>query len=84
MPASVVLPRPGGPASSTWSSVSPRLRAACTKISSCSLAARLADEVGEPLAAAALSSRSRSSGSSLGSAMRLGVVGITSRRLLLA
>ena len=38
MPASVVLPRPGGPASSTWSSVSPRLRAACTKISSCSLA----------------------------------------------
>ncbi len=28
--ASVVLPRPGGPDKSTWSSASPRLRAACT------------------------------------------------------
>src|SRR5689334_12191931 len=32
----VVLPRPGGPNSSTWSSASPRLRAAPMKISSCS------------------------------------------------
>src|SRR5689334_439084 len=35
MCASVVLPRPGGPNSSTWSSASPRLRAAWMKISSC-------------------------------------------------
>src|SRR5688572_10225685 len=34
MCASVVLPRPGGPNSSTWSSASARARAACTKISS--------------------------------------------------
>src|SRR4051812_20424456 len=33
---SVVLPRPGGPNSSTWSSASPRLVAAPMKISSCS------------------------------------------------
>src|SRR5206468_4186482 len=33
---SVVLPSPGGPNSSTWSSASPRLRAAPMKISSCS------------------------------------------------
>ena len=38
MCASVVLPRPGGPNSSTWSSASPRLRAAPMKISSCSRA----------------------------------------------
>ena len=35
--ASEVLPRPGGPASSTWSSASPRARAASMKIASCSL-----------------------------------------------
>ena len=35
---SVVLPRPGGPNSSTWSSASLRLRAAPMKISSCSRA----------------------------------------------
>ncbi len=34
--ASVVLPRPGGPNSSTWSSASRRLLAASMKISSCS------------------------------------------------
>jgi hypothetical protein len=34
--ASVVLPKPGGPNSSTWSSASSRLRAAPMKISSCS------------------------------------------------
>jgi hypothetical protein len=33
---SVVLPSPGGPNSSTWSSASSRLRAAPMKISSCS------------------------------------------------
>src|SRR5512140_1871473 len=33
---SVVLPSPGGPNSNTWSSASPRLRAAPMKISSCS------------------------------------------------
>ncbi len=36
MCASVVLPRPGGPNSSTWSSDSPRFFAAPMKISSCS------------------------------------------------
>ena len=36
--ASVVLPRPGGPNSSTWSIASPRIRAAPMKISSCSRA----------------------------------------------
>ena len=35
---SVVLPRPGGPNSSTWSIASPRIRAAPMKISSCSRA----------------------------------------------
>jgi hypothetical protein len=35
---SVVLPRPGGPNSSTWSSASPRFLAAPMKISSCSRA----------------------------------------------
>ena len=35
---SVVLPRPGGPNSSTWSIASPRMRAAPMKISSCSRA----------------------------------------------
>src|SRR5712671_4504155 len=35
MCARVVLPRPGGPKSSTWSSASARLRAAWMKISSC-------------------------------------------------
>src|SRR5512134_1037312 len=35
MCASVVLPSPGGPNSSTWSSASPRPRAAAMKISSC-------------------------------------------------
>ena len=33
---SVVLPRPGGPNSSTWSSASPRFLAAPMKISNCS------------------------------------------------
>ncbi len=37
MCARVVLPRPGGPKISTWSSASPRWRAALMKISSCSL-----------------------------------------------
>ena len=36
MCASVVLPRPGGPNNSTWSSDSFRFRAAPMKISSCS------------------------------------------------
>ena len=36
MYASYVLPRPGGPASSTWSSASPRAFAAMSAISSCS------------------------------------------------
>ena len=35
--ASEVFPRPGGPASSTWSSASPRPRAASSAIPSCSL-----------------------------------------------
>jgi hypothetical protein len=34
MCASVVFPKPGGPKSSTWSSASPRARAAVMKISS--------------------------------------------------
>ena len=38
-PASDVLPRPGGPARSTWSSASPRWRAASRKIASCCLTA---------------------------------------------
>ena len=37
MCASEVLPSPGGPASSTWSSASPRRRAASMKIPSCSV-----------------------------------------------
>ena len=37
MPASEVLPSPGGPASSTWSRASPRWRAASRKIESCCL-----------------------------------------------
>ena len=45
--ASDVLPRPGGPASSTWSSASPRAFAASSAISSCSFTRVLADEVVE-------------------------------------
>ena len=37
--ASEVLPRPGGPASSTWSSASPRAAAAASETPSCSLTA---------------------------------------------
>jgi hypothetical protein len=37
MLASEVLPRPGGPASRTWSSASPRRRAASMKIASWSV-----------------------------------------------
>ncbi len=69
MPARVVLPKPGGPASSTWSSVSPRLRAACTKISSCSLTLVWPTKSAKRLGRSDLS-KSPSSGSSTGSAMR--------------
>ena len=37
--ASEVLPRPGGPASSTWSSASPRAAAAAIETPSCSFSA---------------------------------------------
>ena len=43
--ASEVLPSPGGPASSTWSSASPRAVAASIATASCSLQLRLADEL---------------------------------------
>ena len=45
--ASVVLPSPGGPWKSTWSSASPRRRAASMKMRSCSLSPRLPDELVE-------------------------------------
>ena len=45
--ASEVLPRPGGPASSTWSSASPRPFAASSAIRELLLDALLADELGE-------------------------------------
>ena len=48
MSASVVLPRPGGPASSTWSRVSPRLRGRLDEDLQLLLGHALADEVGEP------------------------------------
>ena len=51
--ASEVLPSPGGPASSTWSSGSSRRRAASMKTSSCAVTCVLVDEVGQPAAAAA-------------------------------
>ena len=46
--ASEVLPRPGGPASSTWSSASPRARAASSDTDSWAFSALLADEVLQP------------------------------------
>ena len=46
--ARLVLPRPGGPASSTWSSASPRAAAAAIETPSCSLERLLADELVEP------------------------------------
>ena len=46
--ASVVLPRPGGPTSRTWSSASPRAFAAVERDRELLLDALLADEVGEP------------------------------------
>ena len=51
--ASDVLPSPGGPASSTWSSASPRALAASSAICELLLDALLADEVGERCAAGA-------------------------------
>ena len=48
MPASEVLPSPGGPANSTWSTAWPRWLAAASMISRCSLQPRLADELVEP------------------------------------
>ena len=47
MPASVVLPRPGGPANSRWSAAWPRRRAASRMMPRCSLSSRLADELVE-------------------------------------
>ncbi len=47
--ASVVLPSPGGPNSSTWSSASPRPRAASMKTLQIALGLRLADELGQRL-----------------------------------
>ena len=47
--ASVVLPRPGGPASSTWSSASRRCRAAAMNTAEVGAQLRLADELGQPL-----------------------------------
>ena len=44
-------PGPGGPASSTWSSASPRAAAAAIETASCSLSSVLADELVEPLRA---------------------------------
>ena len=49
--ARLVLPSPGGPASSTWSSASPRAAAAAIETPSCSLQRLLADELVEPLRA---------------------------------
>ena len=46
--ASEVLPSPGGPASSTWSSDSSRRRAASMKTASWRGDLRLVDELGEP------------------------------------
>ena len=48
MPASVVLPSPGGPANSRWSTAWPRRRAASMTISQVLLQLALADELGEP------------------------------------
>ena len=50
----MVLPSPGGPWNSTWSSASPRRFAASRKMRSCSLSARLPDEVVERERAQAL------------------------------
>ncbi|CFW47475.1 Uncharacterised protein [Bordetella pertussis] len=61
MCARVVLPRPGGPNSRTWSSASPRLRAAAMKISSCSRA-----RCWPTYSSSALGRRARSIDSSLG------------------
>ena len=47
MCASVVLPRPGGPNSSTWSSASPRLRAALDEDLELLAHLLLADVLGE-------------------------------------
>ena len=47
MPASVVLPSPGGPAKSRWSAAWPRRRAASSMMSRCSFSSRLADELVE-------------------------------------
>ena len=49
--ASYVLPRPGGPASRTWSSASPRAAAAAIETPSCSLQRLLPDELVQPLRA---------------------------------
>ena len=55
---SVVLPRPGGPKSSTWSSASPRWLAARMKISSCSRALPWPTYSSSPLGRSARSSAS--------------------------
>ena len=47
MPASVVLPSPGGPANSRWSTAWPRRRAASSTIAEVLLQLALADELGE-------------------------------------
>ena len=47
MPASVVLPSPGGPANSRWSTAWPRRRAASMTIAEVLLELALADELGE-------------------------------------
>ena len=47
MPASVVLPSPGGPANSRWSTAWPRRRAASMTIAEVLLQLALADELGE-------------------------------------
>ena len=46
--ASVVLPSPGGPANSTWSSASPRRAGGLDEHGEVGAQLRLADELGEP------------------------------------
>ena len=47
--ASVVLPSPGGPANSTWSSASPRVPGGLDEHGEIGAQLRLADELGQPL-----------------------------------
>ena len=67
--ASEVLPRPGGPASRTWSSASSRRRAASMKTSSCAVTCFWLTK------SASLRGRSERSSSSSGPATRISAIG---------